>query len=462
LIKELKEIAPLVKEAKDQAQLGNSHLFDVLGLDEGSRAQRSGAVRRKLDQVTALSAVMFNSAERYNRQVTLLAIYKLEMAKLAESNPNMSLAERQQKAIDVSMHKTTEYNGGSHLETAPRLSQQHIGRIAFMYKSYGLRMYATMLNTAKIAIQRTYPGDSKEAIAARKEARQQLAGIHGTALFFSGMYGLPLYGAMEVFFNLFLQDEDEGEEDFNTVVRKAIGEGWFKGPLTEFTGLDIGSRMRLSGLLIQANRFNPDASPEETLVHHIGGPAWSVGSRIARGYDDISKGNVQRGVEQLLPAGLSNLYKGSFGRLMEDQAYATRRGDPIYDDLSAGELFGQTFGFAPTGYVLQQEINQRNKGIERVLNEKRTKLMKDYYIAIRFGNSGKARDVMLDIQEFNKRHPEYMLGPKSIVRSLKGHMRTSARMEGGVTINPKLRQAMQESNAEYERGFKFFRLEDDD
>jgi hypothetical protein len=61
---------------------------------------------------------------------------------------------------------------------------------------------------------------------------------------------------------------DEEEDTAETAVRKAIGEGFYKGPLTALLGVDLSSRIGLSGLILQANRFNHDASLEEDVFHY--------------------------------------------------------------------------------------------------------------------------------------------------------------------------------------------------
>ena len=63
---------------------------------------------------------------------------------------------------------------------------------------------------------------------------------------------------MEIVYNLLLADDDE--DDFDTMVRKSVGEEYYKGAVNLITGADVASRIRLTGLLIQENRYNRDAS----------------------------------------------------------------------------------------------------------------------------------------------------------------------------------------------------------
>ena len=205
----------------------------------------------------------------------------------------------------MAIFDTQRTNGGTFLETAPSIARENVGRVALMYKNYGLQMYTTMLKTAKTAMDSDKGAlFGKEGSPERKAAVKQLIGMHGSALFFAGIQGLPLYGAVRLIANLFFLDDEE--EDFDTLVRQYMGEGWYKGAITEFAGIDVASRMALTGLLIQENRFNNDPSLEETIGFYLGGPALSVGNRLYRGFSDLfsSEGDTQRGIENIMPAGV--------------------------------------------------------------------------------------------------------------------------------------------------------------
>tara|TARA_Y100000385_G_scaffold271010_1_gene310567 strand:+ start:1531 stop:8238 length:6708 start_codon:yes stop_codon:yes gene_type:complete len=459
-IKELKEIAPLVQRAAKRGHLNRSYMMDVLGLIEGGKARPNESLVRKglsvLDRGTAISAMMFNQAERFNRQVAMVASYKLAIKKLEKEQPKLTKAEREDLAIETAFKQTHEFNGGSTLETAPRIAQENIGRVAMMYKSYGLRMYATMIKTAKQALD-VYKAELKEngfsdAVAATmtSTAGKQLLGIHGTAVFFAGVHGVPLYGAVQLLADtLFLGDE---EDDFNTIVRDYIGEGWYKGAVNQLTGADVASRIRLTGLVLQTNRYNTDASMEETIGFYLGGPAWSVTKRAGRGLNDMWEGEFQRGVENLLPVGVANAYK-VLGRYQQDGGVYSRRGDPIYDDITGGELAAQFFGFAPAEYTRLQENNQRIKRIDTTLSRRASKLRKQYYLATRQGDFPEAREVMREIAKYNRAHPNFAITQESIDRSMKQHMKTSTEMYNGVTLSPAMRRLLNDQLEAERNGF---------
>ena len=93
-VKELKELAPLVQRAAKRGHLNRSYMMDVLGLIEGGKARPNESLARKglsaLDRGTAISAMMFNQAERFNRQVAMVASYKLALKKLETEQPNLT------------------------------------------------------------------------------------------------------------------------------------------------------------------------------------------------------------------------------------------------------------------------------------------------------------------------------------------------------------------------------------
>jgi hypothetical protein len=452
-LKELERIAPVVRLASERGHLNRSFIFDALGLQEGGKARRTDTLGRKvsafIDWGTGLSAMMFNQSERFNRQVTMVASYNLALDRITAENPKMPEAQRQQMAAEEALYDTQEYNGGSTLETAPRVAQENIGRVAMMYKTYGLRMYYTMLKTAKAALSR----ESDPAM--RKIARNQLIGIHGSALFFAGVHGIPLYGAFQLMADLLLFDDDE--DDTNERVRAFMGEGWYKGAFNQVLdtvgiGADVASRVRLTGLLLQENRYNPNPSAEEAIGYYIGGPALSVAKRTGRGIIDLYNGETQRGIESIMPVGFSNMYK-SVGRYQQDGGIYTRRNDPIYDDMTGGELFTQFIGFAPAEYIRIQEENQRVKRIDRSISKQRSDLTKKYYVAARMGDWDALADVKRDMAKFNKAHPTFKITGDSLNKSIKQHIKTSENMYNGVTLSPAMRKVAEEHLYGVRNGF---------
>ena len=434
-VAELEKLLPLIQLAAAQGQLNRSLFADSLGLDS------SGRDKNIVDKVTSISAFMFHQVEQYNRQVTLVAAYNLELDKISGGSKNPTLKQMQEAAREA-LYAAQQYNGGAVLETAPRFSQHSWGRIALMYKSFGLQMYYTMLKSTKQMLSRESSPEVSNA------AFKQLVAVHLSAAFFAGVQGLPLYGALTMLADGFLEDD---EDDAETIVRKYIGEGYFKGPLVELLDLDVSHRVALSNLLFQANRYSNNASPEEQIGYYMGGPAWSVGKAFIRGMGKLERGDVQRGVEDMVPAWIKNIMKAI--RYSHEGAVTIRK-DPILDDITNGQLLGQIIGFAPPEYSRRQEESAGLKRIERTITDNRSKLTRAYYLALRMQDWEEAQAVMRDIHTFNRRirrkFPKAQITPKTIQRSVKQHMKTSATHHNGITLSPMVRRPLQSHLANFD------------
>ena len=446
--------APLIAEAESRGQLTKSFILDALGLGETGKAYGN-----TLDKATGFSAIFFQGAERYNRQTTLLAAYELALRKEVGDFKTSSFAdlaskaskEQVNKATEKALRQSLELNGGSVLETAPRISQQSWGRIAMMYKTYGVRMYTTLFKTAREMIRKD------NSIQDKALAFRQLVAVHGSALFFAGVHGLPLYGALEVLYNLFLADDDE--DDFDTMVRKNIGEEYFKGAVNLMTGADVASRIRLTGLLVQENRYNRDASFEENAFFYLGGPAFSTFDRVVnRGlYNALFvDGDLGRDLENIAPPAIANVWKGTFGRTARE-GYMTRRGDAIYGDPSTGDLAGAIIGIPPVEYTMQMEKNNIVKNIDNAINKEKSKLLRKLYVSMRQGDLDSYNDALQDITKHNAKHPLSAITPKSIKRSLKKHMETSKNItkNKGISISSQNQDIINLIEMEYDSDYNF-------
>ena len=454
----LQELAPLVDVASKNGQLNRSIFYDSIGAEDVGRARGFG------DRFAAISGAMFHQVERANRQVALVAAYNLELARLrnkpTEAERGLTEAQRRTRAAVRAVYQATETGGGSTLATAPRWAQKGIGRVAMMFKNYGLSMFYLQMKLAKqLTMGSNDPDFTPED---RRVAFKQLVGLQLSSFALAGIAGMPLYGLVSTVADAFLGDD---EEDADMLTRRYLGEGLYKGFLSEITGLDISSRIGLTGLLIRENRYNTDPSAEETLVANLGGPAWSTATQLGRGVSEFynamtgEEGDMVRGIENMVPAAVRNFIKA--GRYLSDGAsIETRRKDVITGDLGASDLLGQMLGFTPTKATLQQDINQLKVKISNAVSKKRSDLSKLYYIALREGDIEGAREVLEDIRAFNEdvkgRFPDAVIDNEFLKRSLKSHQRTSEQMSSGVSVNPAVQEGLADLQAMYNKGVQLF------
>ena len=435
---ELEALIPLVKAATATNALVSTSLFDYTGVNQGSTNQSA------MDLVTTGSAFMFHSVEQYNRQVTLIATYNLELARVKKEQPNLTTQAQRDLAAENSLLRTQEYNGGAVLETASPFAQKSVGRVALMYKGFGIQMYYTLLKATRQFMLGQV--DGKKVEGARAEAFKQLMGVHGSALFFSGVQGLPIYGSIALLGNLILDDD---EDSFEELTRKAIGsEAWYKGFASELLGVDISQRVALTNLVLQANRYSANREPEQVIVQALTGPAGSVALQGYKGFGEAISGDgpdsLRRGIERMTPAAIKNGLKAA--RYSEDDGILTRRKDPILEDITVGQLFAQVAGFAPNDYTKNQEEARNVKRIDTALRTTRSKLLRRNNLARFYGDAEEQASVRKEIEAYNKRisknFPKARITMGTLGRSRRAFRTQTRKMVNGVQLSENVRRPL--------------------
>ena len=426
----LQELVPVVKLASERDQLNNSLFYDILDITQGGKNDTLW------DNITAVSAYPFHVGEKANRQITIVASYLNEMHRMEtkpiESRGEKGIGAEARKALATTnaVNEAQLINGGTSLETGPGISQKHVGRVAMMYKGFGIQMYYMQFKTAKEALKDADP-------EVRKMAFRQIMGIQLSVAMMSGVQGLTMVGIITGIANLFLGDDDENAE---TILRNSVGETFYKGLLNRLTGLDLASRVSLSNMLWATNRYNFNQTVQKDIVDTLTGPAGSYALGIGRGVSDIADGEVARGIEAILPSSLRNAFKAL--RFYKDDGIKTRRGDMILGDLTPGALVAQFFGFPPAEYTFIQDRNNVLKRIDTAVTKRRQKIAKRYYVASRMGDYEGMRDALEDAKKFNKKNPAVEIDSDYIDRSMKAHQERTEESYNGIFLSPGNRETL--------------------
>jgi hypothetical protein len=426
-----KRYATAIKLWNERGQLNRSQLYEIINGDS-----RTGVMAK----FNAASGWMFHHGERMNREVTLVAAYNLELDRLKKQG--ITGVEAETQAANSAMYVNELTNGGISAAAAPRFAQSSLGKIVFMYKRYGVSMYYMMFKTFKEATQGNTPEE-------RKAAWKQLGGIVGMSGLMAGAQGIPMYGALSLLYAMFC---DEDDEDFDTVTRKALGEFVYKGPVEYATNLAIAGRITLNDLIVRDSKGGSGAATfSQQLLQALGGPVIGVSDRITRGYSKMNEGNFWRGMEDIMPSAVSNAFKGV---RYATEGTTTLRGDPITGDVSVYNAVAQSLGFAPADYTRQLEISSTEKGIDKTLSEKSSKLKQKYYTAKRNGDTDGMADIKDKLLEMGAKHPELGISPTTVKgildRSMTAQERASKEMLNGVRYNKKRLAEVKASLAEYE------------
>jgi hypothetical protein len=426
LPEEYKQYKSLIEELVSRGAANASTVGDMLDADNPT----GGAFDRNLTRVNAISGFLFHQGERLNRQVTAMAGYDLEMAAQKKKNKGAEVTEEQKNDIISQVILDVEHtNSGALIETAPKLAQGNILSVLLMYKRFGVSMAYLQMKMARQAL-----GIGNYTEQQNKDAKMQLVGLFGMSGLLAGAQGLPLYGVVSTTANMFFLDEED--DDFDSLFAAYIGEGPYSGALNEIFDMDIAPRIGMTNLLF---RTLPNKEYDGFLEYSMelaGGPLFGILGRMSRSGTLLKEGEYRRGIEGLLPSGLSAPLKSI---RYATEGVTTLRGDPIIEDMSMRSLMGQFFGFAPAGYTKQLEINARDKRVDRTITQKRTRLLRERYVSYRVGDFDGVREADQEIQEFNQRNPEVRITGDTKARSLRQHKITSQIMRqlGGITISPR-------------------------
>jgi len=445
---ELKELNDLM-EARGQSNISTTS--ENLDMENPANTAWTAA--------NAYMGWMFHQGERANRQITAITSYKLELADRAKKG---KVTEQDRKeAADIALEDTELTNSGAMIETAPRVAQSSMGNWMLMYKRFGISMYYLQARMARQALinalpielrniaDAKYEGDQAKltpedkqeaevkAKAKRKEAKKQIVGLFASSGLFAGVQGLPLYGAIAFIANHVLLDDED--EDFDSIAASYFNEGMYSGAINAALGIDVAPRVGMSNLIYRAQPNRAEQDILLDMAEFFGGPVLGVGRRVVGGLGLIYEGEVYKGFERVLPSFASNGLKAlRYGT----EGATTLRGDPIMEDVNAWNVFAQIFGLTPAGYTKQLEINARDKGLERRLSTKRTDMMRDYYMAIKEGDTDTADELIQEMVEFSQRNPYNAIEGSTLERSINQHQVTDAvaRRLGGISANNRTMQ----------------------
>jgi hypothetical protein len=424
-----KDMKVFTEIAIDAGQFRRSLDHEILDID---RMSDVGA------KFTKASGFFLFHGERMNREVSMIAAFKLAMARARKENPDIdpkstdpamqaAYAQMQKDAAIEAINDAEMMNGGLAAGATPQLAQNDLGRVVFMYKRYGVSMLSLLHKLAKESLQ----GQSKEA---KRIAAYQLAGIYGSAGVLAGVAGMPLYGMASLIFDTFADDEDDPMDDADTIVRTYLGEAGFRGGLNYVTGINFASRVGLGELLFRDTFIRSDNPLLYQALEYAGGPIVGIFAQAERGVKLFGEGEFYRGFEAMSPAAIKN---GMKALRYSTEGVQTVGGDKIIEDLHPAHVGLQTLGFAPAEYSRQLEENAVLKGADRATSRRKKKLL-DMYFRNYFDGADNS-SVLRKIAKYNQEHPNDPITAETIRRSRKTRISGKQSRYHGVTFSPKRR-----------------------
>jgi hypothetical protein len=341
-----------------------------------------------------------------------------------------------EKAIEYALDITTRAHSHTLSEAGPRMFQTGFGKVAFTFKRFAQAQIANMIHLSAVAMK-GLPS------AERSIARKQLLGIMAMTYTFSGLQGLPLYGAANMFASAMaaLFGDDDEPYDFDEEVRSAVGMLGYKGPINLITNIDIASRTGFNGMIWRDDpRRLAEVGFAPYFAEHFFGPAYqALLVNPTRAYDLLNQGHTERALEAVTPTFIRSPLKAF--RFATEGALTTN-GAKIVDDVSAYSAFMQIFGFSNAELTEAYTRASAMKEGEKYIQNRRTALLNLAFLSRSAGDFDMLAEVEEKIDGFNESHPSYKISRDTLKRSYRGHMQRIEDSVYGVNLNKKLKDEL--------------------
>jgi hypothetical protein len=442
---EILDTEVLVEVGSRSAQYNSSLNHEHLDVTRGKDQANFLGLKINMETVNAFSSFLFHHSERYSREVTMQAAYRLELNRLRDkpNNTEKKLSDLEKKyiAAEYAVSETQLSLGATASAGRPIISQNAIGNVAMLFKRFAISKYYMMARMTDEAFKNAKTADEK---AMRSMARGQLGRFMVTSAAFAGVAGMPLMGAIGQIYDLFADEEDD---TFDAVLLKTFGEPFSSGLINAALGVDMASRINMNSLLYRPPIIEKDQPAAYTLLEQLGGPAVGIYLSFDRGYDLFNEGEFVRGTEAILPAAFRNVLKS--GKQFFTGEVATRRGNAVVEDIGLGQILGQLAGFANADVIRQYAINKNERRKYTHFTTTRTKLLRAANIAAAERDTDGYKNVMKLIREYNKNLPrasrsKLIILPETIEKSRTSFNIRTGNMIGGIEYTPQMRQSLKE------------------
>ena len=407
-------------------ELVNRGRIDIsLEQDLGRWRSTEDAKLAKFGRASELLRTLAQNIETVNRVATAVAAYRLESK---VSNPTRAL-----NYADKIIYTTHgDYSTGN----APRFTREGIGRLATQFRKFQLIQISLMARLYNDAFRNEDPDT-------RKIGKQALAFTIGHTAVVGGAMGLPGFYALAAIYGLLFGDDDE---PFNAELelRRAIGNDTIADLLTKGVpaalGVDLSGKLGMGQMLSLFPYSNVDMSRKgvyELVGTAVTGPFGALLGKTAEGISYMGKGEYYKGVEQMLPSGLSNVAKAY---RFATEGVTNRAGDVLLksEEIDLLETMMTALGLAPKQITDRQFLQAVKFEFDEFYNDKASEIKRAYTRASKENDTAaqaKAREDWKKLQESRAKNGYAKQPLSSLLKAPQEQRKRERNVAGGVQFN---------------------------
>jgi hypothetical protein len=414
------DVRNVVKELVNRGRIDIS-----LEQDLGRWRSTEDAKLAKFGRASELLRTMAQNIETVNRVATAIATYRLESK---VSNPTRAL-----NYTDKLIYAThLDYTPGN----APRFTRQGIGRLATQFRKFQLGQISLMVRLFNDA----FNGEDAETRIIGKRA---LAFTVGHTAVVGGAMGLPGFYAVAALYGMLFADEDEPDNP-ELALRRAIGNDTIadllvKGVPAAF-GADLSGKLGMGQMLSLFPYSNVDISRKgvyELVGTAVTGPFGALLGKTAEGISYMSKGEYYKGIEQMLPTGLSNVAKSY---RFATEGVTNRAGDVLLkpEELDFLETMMTALGLPPKQITDRQFLQATKFEFDEFYNDKASEIKRAYTRASKENDiaaQAKAREDWKKLQESRAKNGYAKQPLSSLLKAPQEQKKRERNVAGGVQFN---------------------------
>lgn len=400
-----------------------------VGIDSDARVRAGdqGVTAKVLGKLQAVN----NRIETVNRATAAIAAYR---GYLDRYKNNDTVAATKYAAEVVS-----NTHGSYDAFNTPRVLNSGAGRVLLQFK----RFQIIQLSMLGKLIYTSFKGASKEE---KLVARRALGFITGQMAILGGLVGVPFAQQAASLLAGIFGDEDE-PEDWEYKLRRAVDDPVLADLLVNGVpgvfGVNIGSRVGLgnvASLLPFTEVDLTSRSGMEKVLVGLMGPSAGLALKFADGAGMISKGDYYKGMEQMLPNGVTNAMRGV---RFATEGVTMRNGDVVLkpEEITLVDAAFQAVGLPTTTITDRQRTQRTVAEFDKFFQDRSGEIKKDYIEARRAGEN--TSDIMTEwtkLQEARVRNGYTRQPMSDLLRAPMAATKREKDVVGGIEFNKGNRQ----------------------